>query len=100
MPSYRDAFPEEDRWALSYYVLSLSAYKDPLTLRAAGDLGRGRAALNDLELASAARRTRPTFRVAARRRPAAATGSARQLSLKENETWTVSRSPDPMRARC
>ena len=23
--------PEEDRWALSYYILSLSAYKDPLT---------------------------------------------------------------------
>jgi cytochrome c oxidase cbb3-type subunit 2 len=31
MPSYRDSLPEEDRWALSYYVLSLSAYKDPLT---------------------------------------------------------------------
>ncbi len=31
MPSYRDAFPDEDRWALAYYVLSLSAYKDPLT---------------------------------------------------------------------
>ena len=41
MPSYRDALPEEDRWALSYYVLALSAYKDPLTLRAAGDRGRG-----------------------------------------------------------
>jgi cytochrome c oxidase cbb3-type subunit I/II len=31
MPSYRDSLSAEDRWALSYYVLALSAYKDPLT---------------------------------------------------------------------
>ena len=31
MPSYADSLPEEDRWALSYYVLSLSAFTDPLT---------------------------------------------------------------------
>jgi cytochrome c oxidase cbb3-type subunit 2 len=31
MPSFRDAFPDEDRWALAYYVLSLAAYSDPLT---------------------------------------------------------------------
>jgi len=31
MPSYRDSVPEADRWALAYYILSLSAYKDPLT---------------------------------------------------------------------
>jgi cytochrome c oxidase cbb3-type subunit I/II len=31
MPSFADAFPEaDDRWALSYYVLSLSAWTDPL----------------------------------------------------------------------
>jgi cytochrome c oxidase cbb3-type subunit 2 len=30
MPSYRDAFPEPDRWALSYYILSLSAFTDPI----------------------------------------------------------------------
>lgn len=31
MPSFADAFPEEeDRWALAYYVLALSAYVDPL----------------------------------------------------------------------
>ena len=41
MPSYRDALPEEDRWALSYYVLALSAYKDPLTARAVDGRGRG-----------------------------------------------------------
>lgn len=31
MPSFRDAFPEADRWALAYYVLSLAAYSEPLT---------------------------------------------------------------------
>jgi len=31
MPSYEQSLPEADRWALSYYVLSLSAFKDPLT---------------------------------------------------------------------
>jgi len=30
MPSYRDAFPDADRWALSYYILSLSAFTDPI----------------------------------------------------------------------
>jgi cytochrome c oxidase cbb3-type subunit I/II len=31
MPSFRDAYPEPDRWALAYYILLLSAYSDPLT---------------------------------------------------------------------
>ena len=31
MPSFSDSLPEADRWALSYFVLSLSAFKDPLT---------------------------------------------------------------------
>jgi len=31
MPSYRDSLSQQDRWALAYYVLSLSAFKDPLT---------------------------------------------------------------------
>jgi cytochrome c oxidase cbb3-type subunit I/II len=53
MPSYRDAFPDEDRWALSYYVLSLSAYKDPLTLEAVTIADTDRAALNDLGLEAA-----------------------------------------------
>ena len=41
MPSYRDAFPDEDRWALAYYVLSLSAYQGPAHEAAAGDRGQG-----------------------------------------------------------
>jgi cytochrome c oxidase cbb3-type subunit 2 len=31
MPSFSATLPEADRWALSYYVLSLSAFTDPLT---------------------------------------------------------------------
>ncbi|SJM30580.1 cbb3-type cytochrome c oxidase subunit II [Mesorhizobium delmotii] len=53
MPSYRDSLPEEDRWALSYYVLALSAYKDPLTLQPLTISDTDRAALNDLTLEAA-----------------------------------------------
>ncbi|ESX80640.1 cbb3-type cytochrome c oxidase subunit II [Mesorhizobium sp. M0142] len=50
MPSYRDAFPDEDRWALSYFVVALSAYKDPLSLQPLSIKKETRAALNDLKL--------------------------------------------------
>jgi cytochrome c oxidase cbb3-type subunit 2 len=50
MPSYRDAFPDEDRWALAYYVLSLSAYKDPLTKQPLAIPETDRAALNNPNL--------------------------------------------------
>lgn len=47
MPSYRDPLSEEDRWALSYYVLALSAYKDPLTGEPLPMAPSDRRALND-----------------------------------------------------
>jgi cytochrome c oxidase cbb3-type subunit 2 len=47
MPSYRDALPEADRWALSYYVLALSAFKDPLTGESLPISPADRAALNN-----------------------------------------------------
>lgn len=47
MPSYRDPLSEEDRWALSYYVLALSAYKDPLTGEPVPINPSDRRALND-----------------------------------------------------
>ena len=31
MASFKDAFPDADRWALAYYILSLSAFADPRT---------------------------------------------------------------------
>jgi cytochrome c oxidase cbb3-type subunit 2 len=33
MPSYADTLGDDERWAISYYVLSLSAWADPLTGR-------------------------------------------------------------------
>jgi cytochrome c oxidase cbb3-type subunit I/II len=52
MPSYRDSLPEADRWALSYYVIALSAFKDPLSLQPLALSEQARASLNDLELAA------------------------------------------------
>jgi cytochrome c oxidase cbb3-type subunit 2 len=31
MPSYADSMTAEERWAISYHVLALSAFTDPLT---------------------------------------------------------------------
>jgi len=47
MPSFSDTLAEEDRWALSYYVLSLSAFKDPLTGKPIPIADRDRTALNN-----------------------------------------------------
>jgi cytochrome c oxidase cbb3-type subunit 2 len=47
MPSYADSLAEEDRWALSYYVLSLSAFTDPLTGEKMKIAPADRAALNE-----------------------------------------------------
>ncbi len=52
MPSYRDSLPEADRWALAYYVLSLSAFKDPLTGEPLKISAADRAALDDPKLAA------------------------------------------------
>ena len=50
MPSYADSYSEQERWALSYYVLSLSAFKDPLTGEPLEISEIDRAALNDTSL--------------------------------------------------
>ena len=47
MPSFSDSVSEADRWALSYYVLSLSAFKDPLTGEPMKISDKDRTALND-----------------------------------------------------
>jgi cytochrome c oxidase cbb3-type subunit I/II len=46
MPSYADSMNEEERWAISYYVLSLSAFKDPVTGEPLRIPPAARAALN------------------------------------------------------
>ena len=50
MPTYRDSISEDDRWALSYYILALSAYTDPLTKQPLQISDADRAALDDLNL--------------------------------------------------
>ena len=52
MPSFSDTVPADDRWALAYYVLSLSAFKDPLTGEPMKISAADRAALNDPALAA------------------------------------------------
>ena len=47
MPSFADTQSEADRWALSYYVLTLSAYTDPLTGEPMQISAKDKAALND-----------------------------------------------------
>jgi cytochrome c oxidase cbb3-type subunit 2 len=76
MPSFADSMSDEERWAIAYYVLSLSAWADPLTgepLRLSPD---ARAALNAPETVANHPRTafdpaRPAAGVvgAVRRRP-------------------------------
>jgi cytochrome c oxidase cbb3-type subunit 2 len=53
MPSYADSLPEEDRWALAYFVLSLSAFTDPLTGEPLPIQPEDRAALNDPDTVAA-----------------------------------------------
>jgi cytochrome c oxidase cbb3-type subunit 2 len=50
MPSYANSLPDGDRWALAYYVASLSAFKDTLTGRVLALAPADRAALNDPDL--------------------------------------------------
>jgi cytochrome c oxidase cbb3-type subunit 2 len=57
MPSYGDTVSEGDRWALSYFVVSLSAYKDPLTGEPLEISAQDRAALNDPALEASESRT-------------------------------------------
>jgi cytochrome c oxidase cbb3-type subunit I/II len=50
MPSYGDSLNEEERWALSYYMLTFSAFTDPLTRQPLKLAAEDRAALNNPQL--------------------------------------------------
>ena len=63
MPSFRDSLSEQDRWALAYYVLSLSAFKDPLTGEPLKISDADRKALDDPKAGDGHRRRMPMFRV-------------------------------------
>jgi cytochrome c oxidase cbb3-type subunit 2 len=50
MPSYESSLNEDERWALSYFILTLSAYADPLSRQPLTLSAEDRAALNDRQL--------------------------------------------------
>jgi len=52
MPSFRDSLSEQDRWALAYYILSLSAFTDPLTGEPLSISSADKKALDDPSLAA------------------------------------------------
>jgi cytochrome c oxidase cbb3-type subunit I/II len=53
MPSFRDSISEPDRWALAYYILSLSAFTDPLTGEPLNISDATKKALDDANLRAA-----------------------------------------------
>ena len=52
MPSFGDALSDEERWAIAYYILSLSAWRDPRTGRPLTVPAGARAALDRPETAA------------------------------------------------
>lgn len=74
MPSYRDSLSEQDRWALAYYVLALSAFKDPLTGGPLKISDAERTALDDPKVGTGSPDD-PYIAVGGSKRSAAATGT-------------------------
>ena len=68
MPSFADSMTEAERWAISYYVLALSAWVDPLTGEALPLSPQTKAALNSSDVG--ARDPREAFEPDAARRTA------------------------------
>jgi cytochrome c oxidase cbb3-type subunit I/II len=83
MPSYEDSLDENDRWALAYYVLALSAFRDPVTGEPLEISEADRAALNDPGYLT------PTYRQAyvpegiLVRRPGTPTTAAERYALRK-----------------
>jgi cytochrome c oxidase cbb3-type subunit 2 len=82
MPSFSDTLAEADRWALSYYVLSLSAFKDPLSGEPMPIADRDRMVLNN-----------PAFQ-AAESRMAYKAASDEQTVYFAGEAWARKRGFD------
>jgi cytochrome c oxidase cbb3-type subunit I/II len=85
MPSYRDSLPEEDRWALAYHVLALSAFKDPLTGEPLQITEEDRQALNDP--ATEARTSKTAYVPVADRAYAGKGGAAPDHAAYAGEVW-------------
>lgn len=74
MPSFGDTVSEADRWALAYFVLSLSAFQDPLTAEPLPISEPDRRALNDPRLKAS--ESRQAYRLKRDERPAHYAGEA------------------------
>jgi cytochrome c oxidase cbb3-type subunit I/II len=85
MPSYSDSLPEADRWALAYYVLALSAFKDPLTGAPLQISEEDRQALNDP--ATEARTSKTAYVPVADRAYAAKGGADPDHPAYAGEVW-------------
>jgi cytochrome c oxidase cbb3-type subunit 2 len=77
MPSFADSMSEEERWAISYYVLSLSAWRDPLTGELLNLPAAARAALDSPDVAA----DQPRFALDPTRLEPVATERARPRTL-------------------
>jgi cytochrome c oxidase cbb3-type subunit 2 len=77
MPSFTDSMSEEERWAISYYVLSLSAWKDPLTGETLDLPAAARATLDSPDVAA----DHPRFALDPARLEPVATERARSRTL-------------------
>jgi cytochrome c oxidase cbb3-type subunit I/II len=82
MPSYEDSLQEGDRWALAYYVLSLSAFRDPLSGEPLEIAPEDRAALNDPRLQTPTTRHAYVPVNALVRRPGEATTAMERYALR------------------
>jgi cytochrome c oxidase cbb3-type subunit 2 len=91
MPSFQDSFSESDRWALSHYVLSLSAFTDPLTAAALPVAEADRAAINDpaLQTPGPEKAYKLTEPVAAAAQQAASPAAQNKSSVLEPAPWKM-----------
>ena len=91
MPSYSDSIAEADRWALAYYVLSLSAFKDPLTGEPMQISEKDRAALNDPALEAPS--SRLAYKAQSERKPGFYGGDA--WAKKHGFDFATANAQDP-----
>ena len=83
---------------MSYYILALSAYKDPLTGQPLKIADKDRAALNDLNLKADAPDKAYVPSQDSPQKAAALGAADSHRPRRETEPWRVSRSPGPTQA--
>jgi cytochrome c oxidase cbb3-type subunit 2 len=82
MPSFADSLSDEDRWALAWYVLSLSAFRDPVTGEPLEISAEDRAILSDPALRTPTMRQAYVPKDALVRRAGESTTSIERYALR------------------